>query len=207
MINPRDVVSAARAVDGATSHLQPVLAEKLANTLPEIFGPAGSSLIRTYLKDGHGLSYLSELSAPGKSAAQVFAKAPNEGEMLGAVAAKYQENLAAFGLGPSTPPSELFRIAKKSGLEAKFSGGIAKQHHHFAGDETIAMGDHEIVKLVGAGRSGRTETTVFQSRDNMAGIVEHYSNFLGSKRNDIAFFTPHLRMEVELQRQLKALAG
>lgn len=176
MPNAKVIMAIAEAAESAAVKTMPGLSEKVALSLPEIFGPAGKH-----------------------SAAKVFEAAPADGALLDRVATQFQEKLAAFGLPHSAKPSELYKAAESSGIKSDFL--MQHKGRHVAGSGDLVLGDGSVLtRLAGAGRSGRTETTIFRSADRSAGITENYSSFFGSARKDIGFYTPNVRVETALGR-------
>ena len=174
-MNPKEVMAVARVAESAVAEAMPGMSEKLALSLPEIFGPSGKH-----------------------SAAKVFEADPADGALLQRLAERFQSQLEAFGLPHSAKPSELYSAAEASGLRTNFVG---RRAHHYAGSGDMQLGDGTVLsRLVGAGRSGRTETILFRNTENSVGLAENYSSFFGQSSRKIGFYTPNLMLETALVR-------
>lgn len=165
---PRDVVAVAKLADEAIE-VAPLLSQKLALALPEIFGQAGS-------------------------AARIFKAAPGEAAILDDAAIQFHRHLSGFGLPKTATPTNLYDAAKASGLEPHLIRRSGSGHYSGA-HEIIFNDGTALTQFVGAGRSGRTVTTLFQTGDRQAGLFDGYSNFFRESRRTLGFNTPNVRFE------------
>lgn len=174
MADARTMLAVTELAEKGLASVAPGVAEKLALSLPEIFGPGG------------------------KAAASVFAKAPADAETLGRLSVQLQERLATFGLPASATPSELFQAMDQSGLAARMVG---RGGRHYAGQSETVFDDGSVLwRSLGAGRSGRVETTVFGTADHQFSIAESSSNFFGTPKHTVSFRTPSVEMEANFSR-------
>ena len=183
MPNPEQMLAVAAVAESAAREALPVLSEKIALSLPEIFGPAG------------------------KHTAEAFAAAPRDASALEGLAARFQQKLSDFGLHPSATPSDLFDAARSRGVpyepSASRSPGTTAgpRRGHYAGSLDLVLDDgSRLSQSFGGGRSGYTKTTVFGMPDKSASLFEGKSNFFHTPKHTIGFRTEHISLEEAIAR-------